>query len=345
VAGTNSFTAQFPQQLSLFAASSISPRMGIFSQLTYTDQEGTFAIDNIDVRYAGHATLHGKDVLYGMTLNNNPTVQDVWNSTPAWGFPFISSAVAPTPAAATKIEGAYAQSVAGLGAYAMVNNTLYAELTGYVAAPQGAVLPLDTSAKDTPRSVSPYWRVALQHQYQNTYLMVGAFGLDSHVYPTGVGGTTDHYSDVGVDAQLEQKVGEGMLIGRASFIQESQSYTASYTAGNVSGVSRSLHSSHANLTYQPNLTHALTVGTFAISGSNDPVLYPSGDVSGSAAGRPNSSGMIFDANANAWLNVRLGAQYIAYSQFNGSSSAYDVRPGGRSAKDNNTLYLYLWLAF
>jgi hypothetical protein len=175
--------------------------------------------------------------------------------------------------------------------------------------------------------------------------MVGAFGLDSHVYPTGIGGMTDHYNDVGIDAQIEQKVGDGMLIGRASFIQESQSYTASFVAGTASGVSRSMHSYHANLTYQPNLTHSLTAGTFAVSGSNDALLYPAGDVTGSATGRPNSSGMIIDANANAWLNVRVGAQYIAYSQFNGSSSSYDVRPSGRSAKDNNTLYLYLWLAF
>ena len=53
-----------------------------------------------------------------MTLNNNPTMSDLWNSTPAWGYPFTTSPLAPTPAAATIIDGGLAQQVAGLGAYA-----------------------------------------------------------------------------------------------------------------------------------------------------------------------------------------------------------------------------------
>ena len=56
--------------------------------------------------------------IFGLTLNNNPTVSDLWNSTPAWGYPYTSSPLAPTPAAATLIDGGLAQQVAGLGAYA-----------------------------------------------------------------------------------------------------------------------------------------------------------------------------------------------------------------------------------
>ena len=97
--GTRATTYQFPQQLSLFAATAISDRMGIFSQLTYSDQSATISIDNVDLRFATHKTIGNRDVLVGLTLHNNPTVQDVWNTTPAWGYPFNSSAVAPTPAA------------------------------------------------------------------------------------------------------------------------------------------------------------------------------------------------------------------------------------------------------
>jgi len=43
--------------------------------------------------------------------------------------------------------------------------------------------------------------------------------------------------------------------------------------------------------------------------------------------------------------VRLGAQYVMYQKFNGASQNYDVAVNGRSAKDNNTLHLYLWLAY
>src|SRR5215471_3278338 len=51
------------------------------------------------------------------TVNNNPTVQDVWNTVPAWRFPFISSALAPMPTAAPFIDQVYAQRVAGLSGY------------------------------------------------------------------------------------------------------------------------------------------------------------------------------------------------------------------------------------
>jgi len=43
------------------------------------------------------------------------------------------------------------------------------------------------------------------------------------------------------------------------------------------------------------------------------------------------------------LNTRLGAQYVLYSKFNGASRAYDG--AGRDASGNNTLYLFLWVAF
>jgi hypothetical protein len=60
---------------------------------------------------------------YGLTLHNNPTAQDVWNSTPAFGFPFTASPTAVGPPAGTQIEGALAQQVAGLGAYGFYDRT------------------------------------------------------------------------------------------------------------------------------------------------------------------------------------------------------------------------------
>src|SRR5271156_728277 len=39
--------------------------------------------DNADVRFANTGQLSSKELVYGASLNNNPTVNDVWNSTPA----------------------------------------------------------------------------------------------------------------------------------------------------------------------------------------------------------------------------------------------------------------------
>ena len=39
------------------------------------------------------ADSNDHELILGVTLNNNPTVQDVWNTTPAWGFPHSGTSV------------------------------------------------------------------------------------------------------------------------------------------------------------------------------------------------------------------------------------------------------------
>jgi hypothetical protein len=340
-----STTAQFPQEISLFAAAAISDKVGIFSQFTYEDESGTIGIDNVDIRFANHAQVSGKDVLYGLTLHNNPTIQDVWNTTPGWAYPFTSAAAAPSPAAELLIDGALGQSVLGLGAYSLYNNTLYAELTGYVAAPQEAALPLDAGATNTPKAVSPYFRLALQHQFTSTYAMIGAFGLDARMYPTGVSGLSNHYTDLGLDAQIERKVGVGTAIGRATYIHERQRLAAAFASQEAEHEANSLNGYKVNVSYLPSQTHSFSVGLFGTTGTTDNVLYPSAPVTGSSTGRPGSAGEVLEYALTPWLNTRLAVQYVAYQKFNGASGSYDVSPDGRSARDNNTLYCYLWFAY
>jgi hypothetical protein len=344
VPGTQNNTAGFPQQFSLFAAGQITPSVGGFTQLTYSAADGAIGIDNIDIRYANHLTFNDNPVIYGVTLHNNPTVQDIWNTVPAWGYPFMSSSSAPSPTAATLIEGALSQQVVGLGAYSLYNNMLYTEVTMYRSALQGAAMPLDSSATNVTKGVIPYWRIALQHEASNTSLMLGTYGFDAHIYPTGVTGLDNHYTDIAVDAQIEQRQGVAAWIGSANFIHERQQLAASVLAGGALNPTNTLSTVHANLAYLPNRRYSLSLGYFQSSGTTDALLYPSASVSGSANGSPNSSGAIAEVNYNGWQNTRLGLQYIAYNKFNGGSSAYDV-PGGRSASANNTLYLFTWLAY
>ena len=346
--GAQGSTTQFPQQLSLFASTEISPRAGIFSQFTYEDQSGTFAIDNVDIRMANHTRVVDRDVLYGVTLHNNPTVQDVWNTTPAWGYPFTSSAVAPTPTASTLIEGGLGQRVLGLGAYALYNDLLYAEFTGYTSAPQGTRLPLDSSATNVTQGISPYWRFALQRNFGSTYMMVGTFGLISHLYPTGITGNANQYKDYGVDATFEHKLAEaGTIIGRASYIREDQDLVASYSARPATSANptNSLKSYKVNVSYLPNPLHTFSAGVFGTTGTRDGTVYEAGEVTGSATGKPDSQGAIFEWTHSPWLNTRVGAQYVMYSKFNGGSTSYDEPSGGRNASHNNSLYFYLWLAY
>ena len=104
-----------PQQLSVFYAGQIYDKFGAFIQATYANDANNMAMDTVDVRYANNITLCDNDLVFGATLNNNPTVEDVWNSTPAFSFPYATSNFAPTPAAATLIDNTLAAQVGGAG--------------------------------------------------------------------------------------------------------------------------------------------------------------------------------------------------------------------------------------
>jgi hypothetical protein len=343
--GTQNGTVSFPQQLSLFVAGQITPNVGIFTQFTYAASDAAIGIDNVDLRWAKHASLADHDLLFGVTLHNNPTVQDVWNTAPAWTFPFMSSDVAPSPAASTLIDGGLGQQVAGLGAYSLYNSTLYTELTAYRSAPQGATEPLDGTATNVTKGVIPYWRVALQHAWPSTYGMIGTYGFAAHVFPQGVSGPTNNYTDAAVDAQIEHKAKVGMWIGRAAFIHESQTLSAFLAAAppEAANLHETLSTLRTNLTFEPSLRYALTAGYFQTTGTSDAVIFAPASVTGSRTGSPNSRGEIGELAVNPWQNTRFGLQYVIYNLFNGSSSDYDA--AGRKAADNNTLFAYLWVAF
>ncbi|MGA7723125.1 MAG: hypothetical protein WCA84_18305 [Ignavibacteriaceae bacterium] len=343
VPGTSSSFAQLPQQISLFVSGEITPRIGSYLQVTYDPTVGTFGLDMIDIRYANHTTLGSNDLLYGLTLNNNPTMQDVWNSTPVWGFPFSSSSSAPSPSASTLIQLA-SGNVAGLGAYALYDKLIYAEISFYHSTPQGAEYPPDSTWTGNIKGVSPYWRLALQQQWQGEYLEVGTFGLSSAMYPSGITGMTNKYTDIGFDAQYEKNLENGSsLILHAAYITEKQNLDAGYNTGSSANASNNLGSFKIDATYNFLEDVALSAGYFLTNGSSDAILYPVNPVSGSNNASPNSNGELLQLTYLPWMNTQFALQYIIYNQFNGGSSNYDG--SGRNASDNNTLYLMGWFVF
>ena len=345
IPGTQNGTVALPQQLSLFVAGAISPRMGSFAQLTYSASSNTIEIDNIDLRYARQSTLGGAKVSWGVTLNNNPSVQDLWNTMPAWGAPFLSSATAPGANAGAIIDGALGQRVVGLGIYGMWNDLLYTEVTGYRSAVPGGAAPLDSSARSTISGIAPYWRFALQRTMGTHYLMVGTSGMSATLYPAGVTGPTDRFTDIGFDAQHEMPIGGGHLVSRLSWITDNQNWDASSAGATpaVSHATNSLSTIKLNSSWYPSSLFGLTLGVFSTTGTVDTLLYAPGPVSGSANGKPETTGASFEFNMNAWDNSRFVLQYTLYSTFNGGTTNYDG--SGRKASGNNALYIAWWLAF
>ena len=345
--GTPAVRAEFPQQFSLLFGGEISPRLGALAELSYSDVSGRFAVDNTDIRFASHAAVGARDLLYGATLHNNPTVQDVWNTLPAWSFPFTSSALAPRPAAGTLLDGALSQSVLGLGSYALFDNLLYVEGTAYVSAPQGPRTLVDSTTPNTIRDVAPYWRVALQNRRGPLYLMIGTYGMSAEINQPFSGGGWNHYVDVGVDAQAERQFGSSYLVGRASWTHEDQELGAMTIAHPrmAANAANQLSSLKLNASYGPVGSWSFSAGVFSTSGTTDRLLYAPGAITGSRTGDPRTQGEVAEVTLNRWLNSRLALQYVAYQRFNGGASSYDLATGGRAAQDNNALYVYLWIAY
>jgi hypothetical protein len=339
---TQNDAVALPQELSGFLAGRIAAKIGLFSQFTYAGADGAFGIDNVDIRFADKATVGGStEMAYGVTLNNNPAVQDLWNTTPAWGFPFIGSEGAPGGAAAALIDGGLSQNVLGLGGYTMVGGLVYAELSVYRSAFQGAAAPSSTTG--AIHGVAPYWRLALQKEWEHQYLMVGTFGLHTSLFPDVLTGPRNTYSDVGADAQFESSVGTGNVVVRSAWIHERQTLDATFAAGGSANATNTLKVLRLNASYYPRQWLGVTGGYFDTRGSTDAGLYAPNPVDGSATGSPKTNGFIGEVDLNPWENTRLGVQYTGYSNFNGGKTDYDG--SGRNASGNNTLYAFAWLAF
>jgi hypothetical protein len=350
---TQNDDTSFPQEFSLFFAGEITPHIGSFLQLTYAQSEDTngdnttsFSLDNTDIRYANHLTLGGKDTVYGLTLNNSPTVEDPWNSTPVWGYPFITSEVAPSPGWAPLVSDALAQEVAGLGGYALWNDHLYADLTLYRSAHllgSGPGNAPNSDSSDTIQNVTPYWRLAWQQPIGSNYLEVGTFGLYSKLYPEGISGKTNKYTDLALDTQFEHPMGDDMLTLRGTYIHENQSLDASVENGDANSTSQSLDTVNLNGTYHLGTAAAFSIGGFNTTGSHDSALYvPDPSVDG-ADGRPDSRGYILQATYLPWQNTQFTLEYVGYTKFNGSDNNYNG--SGRDASDNNAVYLAAWFVF
>jgi hypothetical protein len=339
------------QQMSLFTGGKIADHLGAFIQGTYDGVFHQFHWDNTDVRYAREVKFdNGHTMLWGIDLNNSPTVQDVWNTTPAWAFPYISSELTPTPTATPIINQVYAQQVLGLSTYAFVDDMLYFEFGGYrpLSDQTQKALGIDPPAQNPISGIAPYWRIAVEKNIGNHSLEIGTFGLAGQVFPMGLSQAgMDSFTDVGFDAQYQFLGDPNMVTARVARIYQSEDTRASQLLGLASNSRDTLQFLNASVSYIYKQTWSLTGGWMATSGTADAALY------GTPTGGPNSAGWIAELaylpfmhggpKFWPWLNFRIGLQYMHWSKFDGASTNIDGM--GRTAQDNNTLFLYVWTAF
>lgn len=364
-----------PQAISLFYGGRLyGDHLGAFVQGTYDGVANKFFLDNTDIRGVVRPELFGKPLILGLTLNNNPTVSDVYNTTPAWGFPYAAPAddTALFPGAGPQIAG-LGGLVGGVGGYFYWNNLVYGEMAVYRNARQGPFQFLGAGTVTDPmiQDVIPYWRVFLQHQWGKHSLMVGHFGMVSRnlsdkAYSDipnliDTHGPVDVFTDLGFDAQYQYISRKHIVTVKTSFINEAQHLNDTYSQRGGAG---SFHDRLWLDTFQINGSYYYrtdqwgtvggTVGFTNIWGERDRVFYGPEAGDGSRTGKPNSTYWIFELDYVPWWQefvTKISLQYTVYTQFNGAYSNYDGNSvdtypySPRNASNNNSLYLLIWQMF
>ncbi len=348
--GTQNPSIEVPQQVNFWFAGQITRHFGTYIQMTYSENGSPdhFTFDNSDARYAKKTTLAGKDLVWGIDINNNPTFEDLWNSTPGYGFPYASPDSAGfTPTVATLIDGTLGRTVIGGGPYAMWNNHLYGLVEIYRTQHIGTPQP-ETGAGQNINiaSVAPYWRLAWQQDIgKNNYLEIGTYGIYLKSHPFAISGpTTDNYTDLAADASYQYNLDNGdLIVLHSTYIYEKNDLNASVASALAAQAHHNLRTFRLDANYHFGNRYTLTAGPFITTGTSDSLLHTPGvPLTGFANGSPDNEGYIFQAAYWPWQNIEIGLQYRVFSKFNGAHSNYDG--AGRDASDNNTLYAFVWIS-
>lgn len=381
---------------SVFIAGKVTDNIGVFSQTTYDNYasqsgngvfHGHMQADNMDFRYADRLINEKRDVIFGFSLNNNPSITDPWNSAAAW----MQYVPVPSPTSHQFIDGTAPYpgfgsggNLAGVSAYMFWNKLVYAELGTYRTANQGFSFMSaginDASTTKLQGANNPYWRLALSHEWGPHNIMVGTSGMIAHVYDVGTDisdpNNLGRFKNAGIDAQYQYLLDPHTVTAQLAYMRQKQDHSANALAAgspyfladgitpvtpvNASDTSNILR---AKLSYIYQAKYGGSLSFFNSTGTTNTLNQSSGydsngqitsldplgtgisstRVTGNLSGNPATRGLTYEA---FWMPVqyaRVGVQYTAYSKFNGASNNYDGL--GRNARDNNTLFLYVWGAY
>lgn len=385
---------------SAFFGGKITDNLGAFVQWTYDNyavqsDDGKFkghsAADNIEIRYADRFINANRDLIFGVSVNNNPSVSDPWNTAAAW----IQYIPVPSPTSSRFIDGSApfpgfgsGGNLAGITAYAYLNRMLYGELGTYRTANRGfSIMSAGIADADKTKlkgANNPYWRMAFTHEWGPHNIMVGTSGMVAHVYDGG-SDTSDpnnlgRFRNTGVDAQYQYLLDPHTITAQVAYMKQKQNYSANTVADvNANGApevfvdaagnplapvndSDTTKTLRAKLTYIYLAKYGGSLSYFNLTGTTNTLNQTSGfdpafgitsdrggllgatgvsqRVGGNLSGNPATRGLTYEA---FWMPVqyaRVGVQYTAYNKFNGATDNYDGL--GRNARDNNSLFLYIW---
>ena len=327
-------------------------------------------LDASDVRFASEDVIGSKDVVWGITLNNAPAVQDLWSTTPVHAYPYRSSSLlnawgmgqfGPT----SMVDGGLTSQTTGVGAYAMINDAIYLELSNYFKASSGSsALQLSGPINTINSSSNPYWRLAWNKVSGNDSYMIGTFGMVTNLArdPLVVGSASGKYTDKGLDAQYQHITDFHSVSAQATYIQEQVEWGSRSVGRSHDSSSSRLNTFRAKLTYDYARTYGSSIFYFRSNGSTDNLYWSYNQdptvITGacnqnnsllaycSSNGNPKTNGMGFELYYVPTPKFHIALQQTYYRNFLGGSTFIDNSTGAsRAATDNNLTYLYVTYAY
>ena len=303
-------------QISLFVAGGVGDHFGAFVQTTYDGIAHAFTWDQMDVRAVTNATIAGVKTVLGLSLNNNPTVQDPFNTLPAWGFPYTSSALAPSPAAAPLLNN-LAQTTLGITGYAWIADRMYVEFGGYRSPSAGFLIRAgarpNLTGEHRRRRALREARLSAANPRRPGTRRSARFVLDAHIFPghrPDPAGLSDHYNDVMRWVRTPRiqysAPNHDVITFNGRYTHESQRLNASTALGLANQPQNKLQDLRFDASYYWRDKIGFSTQVFDTWGSPDDLLFQ-----GDRRQRPDTSGILFQIDGTPFGNGKspLGPRF------------------------------------
>lgn len=318
-------------EASVFLAGKLADKLGAFVQVTHSGVDHNTSIDQVDLRMATTTELAGRPAIVGVSLNNNPGVQDPFNTLPVWSAPYVSSEAGFGMGEASPVlDGAFEQRSLGLSAYTFWDKSIYAELGTYKTLSPSLQSKMGLGQDDPQRlGGNAYWRLAYMKDEKDQSFSAGLVGFSGRVAPDrSVDQPRNKFNDLGVDATYQ------FLGTREHIFTVSGSHVRERLTDGTTGDRSKLKTTRLGASYFYDQTYGATVGLFSSSGS-DPASTTRGAMV-QADWTPWGKDGVTAPEPFSFTNLRLGAQYWHYNKFEGEHAG---------ASDKDTLYVFGWLSF
>ena len=384
---------------SVFLAGKVTDNIGGFIQVTYDNYhsqaitsdgglgrfQGHSQADNMDIRYADRFINGNRDLIVGLTTNNNPSVSDPWSSAAAW-MQYVPNA---SPTSHQFVDGPFpafgaGSNIAGLTAYGYWNRTLYGELGLYRTA-NGPFSFMSAGIADNAKTKlggsNPYWRLAYTHEWGPHNIMVGSSGMVAHIFDTGSdisdANNRGRIKNVGFDSQYQYLLDPHTITAQFAYMRQHQDYSANtmaaaappfFLADGVTPVapanpSDTTNTLRAKLSYIYRAKYGGSVAFFDVRGTTNTLNQTSGfdstglittnDPNGTGITSVRVTGNLAGNPATRgfsyegfWMPIQYMRVGVSYTTYNKFNGAANNYDGfGRNARDNNTLRFYVWAAF